>query len=114
MFSTAIRGGKAFAAEYKIKELKKRIYRLKSLEKRDTVGDTETILKLYEIIRKYLDNMNSLPFRKHSVAPNKIEKKSVEFEQFKEWFDISRIKKISKEVKRHEKYYKKIYNGRYL
>ena len=33
MFSTAIRGGKAFAAEQNIRELKKRIFRLKSLEK---------------------------------------------------------------------------------
>lgn len=58
--------------------------------------------------------MNSLPFRKHSVAPNKIEKKSVESKQFKEWFDISRIKTISKEVKRQEKCHKKIYNRRNL
>ena len=33
MFWTAIRGGKAFSAERKIRELKKRIFRLKSLEK---------------------------------------------------------------------------------
>ena len=33
MFWTAIRGGKTFSAERKIRELKKRIFRLKSLEK---------------------------------------------------------------------------------
>ena len=32
MFSTAVRGSKAFAAEQKIRELKKRIFRFKSLE----------------------------------------------------------------------------------
>ena len=34
MFSAAIRGEKSFGAEQKIRELKKRIFRLKSLEKR--------------------------------------------------------------------------------
>ena len=34
MFSTAVRGGKAFAAEQKLRELKKRIFRLKALEKK--------------------------------------------------------------------------------
>ena len=33
MFSTAVRGGKAFAAKQKLRELKKRIFRLKALEK---------------------------------------------------------------------------------
>ena len=38
MFSTAIKGGKAFTAEQKLKELKKkRIFRLKSLEKRKDI-----------------------------------------------------------------------------
>ena len=35
MFSTAVRGGKAFAAKQKFKELKKRILRLKVLEKKN-------------------------------------------------------------------------------
>ena len=34
MFSAAVRGGKAFAAEQKLKEKKKRIFRLKAMEKR--------------------------------------------------------------------------------
>ena len=34
MFSAAVRGGKAFAAEQKLKEVKKRIFRLKAMEKR--------------------------------------------------------------------------------
>ena len=40
MFSTAIRGGKAFAAEQKFWGLKKRIFCLKSLEKRDGKSKT--------------------------------------------------------------------------
>ena len=34
MFSTAVRGGKAFAAKQKLRELKKRIFRLKAMEKK--------------------------------------------------------------------------------
>ena len=34
MFSTNVRGGKAFAAEQKIRGLKKRIFRLKSFNKK--------------------------------------------------------------------------------
>ena len=34
MLSTAVRGGKAFAAQQKLRELKKRIFRLKALEKK--------------------------------------------------------------------------------
>ena len=34
MFSTAVRGGKVFAAEQKLRELKKRIVRPKGMEKR--------------------------------------------------------------------------------
>ena len=34
MFSTAVRGGKVFAAEQKLRELKKRIVRPKGMEKK--------------------------------------------------------------------------------
>ena len=34
MFRTHVRGGKAFAAEQKIRELKKRVYKTKTIEKR--------------------------------------------------------------------------------
>ena len=33
MFSTTVRGGKLFAAEQKLRELKKRIFRLKAMKK---------------------------------------------------------------------------------
>ena len=37
MFSTGVRGGKTFAADQKLKELKKRIFRLKALEKKSKI-----------------------------------------------------------------------------
>ena len=45
MFSTAVRGSKGFAAKQKIRELKKRIIRLKALEKTTSIQ-----ISLFEII----------------------------------------------------------------
>ena len=42
MFSTAVRGGKVFAAEQKLRELKKRIARLKGMEKGCQKNTTHT------------------------------------------------------------------------
>ena len=95
---------KVFAAEQKIWELKGRIFHLKSLEKRD--GKSKTCcLKPFEIIRKLANNMNFLPSKKYEI-----EMKYLGFEQFKEGFDMNRIKKISREVGRQERYHKNIYD----
>ena len=69
MFSTAVRGGKAFAAEQKLRELKKRLSRL-----------SPNIL-----IQKAIENMNSLPTVKYGVEPDKVEKKSLESEAYIDW-----------------------------
>ena len=55
MFSTALRGGKAFAVEQKIRELKKRIFRLLTLWK-----NTGLKKRPKEIIAKATDDMNSI------------------------------------------------------
>ena len=47
MFSTAVRGGKAFAVGQKLRELKKRIFRLKAMEKMLSKKQN-----LYEIMKK--------------------------------------------------------------
>ena len=56
MFLTAVRGGKAFVAEQKLRELKKRVFRLKAMGKRLSKKQN-----LYEIIKNSVENMNSLP-----------------------------------------------------
>ena len=54
MFSTAVRDGKAFAAEQKLKELKKRLSRLLVLQR-----NSKTKLKSPNIlIQKAVENMN--------------------------------------------------------
>ena len=40
--------------------------------------------------------MNSLPTAKYGIEPNKIEKKSLASEVYRERFDIRRLSKVSK------------------
>ena len=70
MFSTAVRGGKAFAAEKKIRELKKRISRLSALQKNIKVKRSPN-----NIIEKAVYNMNSLPSAKCRITPKSHRKK---------------------------------------
>ena len=88
MFSTNVRGGKAFAAEQKTREMKKRIISLKAIKKRTNKSRT----KPNQIIRKVVENINNLPIQKYGIARKEIEKKSIESERFRGWFDIKRVK----------------------
>ena len=91
MFSTAVRGGKVFAVEQRLRELKKRIFRLKAMEKRLPKKQNP-----YEIMKKSVDNMNSLPSEKNKQAPNEIEKSSLNSEASRERFNFVRSKKLEK------------------
>ena len=105
MFSTAVRGGKAFAAEQKLRELKKRLSRLLVLRR-----NSKTMLKSPNIlIQKAVENMNSFPTATYGVEPDKIEKRSLESDWFREWFHIRRLSRISKAEPPYERYQKKKY-----
>ena len=67
MFTTSARGGKAFAAEQKIRELKTRISKLNTQKLK--ISPTKIILSS-------VDNMNSVQSEKYSLSPDEIEKKS--------------------------------------
>ena len=97
-----IRDGKAFAAKQKLRELKKRIFRFKALEKRLLQNP-----KPYEMMEKPVDNMNNLPFAKYKQTPNEIEKDSLNSEASKEIFIFLRLKKIIEENVKQEKFNKK-------
>ena len=84
MFSTAVRGGKAFRAE----QLKKKIFRLKAMKKRLSKKPSP-----YKIMKKSVDNMNSLPFAKYKQTPNKIEKNLLNSKASKERFNFLKLKK---------------------
>ena len=66
IFSTAVRGGKTFAAEQKLRELKKRLSRLLVLQK-----NSKTKLKSPNVlIQKAVENRNSIPTVKYGVEPD--------------------------------------------
>ena len=61
------------------------------------------------ITEKAVENMNFLPTANYGSEAEKIEKRSLESEWFREWFDIRRLSRISKAQPRYERYQKKRY-----
>ena len=104
MFSTRLRGGKAFAAEQKIRELKKVIFKTKK-----TFKLLKRKIKAKEIIEKSVENLNKINSEKYGLPPSIIEKKSLEDENFKEIYDFHRLVKVTKGINRYERHNEKIY-----
>ena len=67
MFSTKIRGGKAFAAERKIKELKKLLLRSKNNNKRNKIK-----INLNKLIQRATNNLNRAPTEKYGIEPETV------------------------------------------
>ena len=95
MFSTSVRGGKAFAAEQKIRDLKSRVATLRALKTK--VPPTTIILQLAE-------NMNDVKSEKYGITPNEIEEKSLSSEKFKTLFNFHRIERSKVTSDRLERY----------
>ena len=69
MFTTSLRGGKAFAAEQKISELKSRISKLRAIsDKQKAKIPTMTIIK------QSAENMSNVKSEKYGISPNVIQK----------------------------------------
>ena len=103
MFSMNIRGGKAFAAEQKIRELKKILFKTKNVYKR-----SKKKINSKKIIEKAIENMNKINSEKYGLPPEIIEKKTLSDNVFKEIFDFYRMVKVSKAVDRYERYNEKM------
>ena len=101
MFSTSHRGGKAFAAEQKIRELKTRIAKLHGQK-----------LKMSppKIIKISVVNVNILPSKKYKFSPEDVEKRSIESEKFKAVYNMHRLEKTNKLNLRQDRYDKKKYD----
>ena len=86
MFTTNVRGGKVLAAEQKIRELKKR------LSKEKTISDqNKAKISPATIINCSAENMNNVKSKKYRLTLNEIEKKSLENRQFRTEFNFERI-----------------------
>ena len=99
MFSTRVRGGKAFTAEQKIREFKKLLLKIKSLYKKNGMR-----VKPNELIKKTTTNMNKTKTTKYQIEPEYVEKKSLEDDNFREKFDFYRIEKVGQNNKRIKRY----------
>ena len=93
MLSAKTWGGKAFAAEQKIRELKKIPLKSKRIEKR-----SEKRLKPNELIKKATSSLNKTRSGKYGFSPNQIEEKSLENKYFPDIYDFHRLVR----VKEHE------------
>ena len=99
MFSTKIRGGKAFAAEQKIREFKKILFRIKKTYKR-----LNKRLNSAKLIKKAVKNMNKTKSIKYGLEPEVIEKRSLTDDNFREKYDFYRLHQVTKAFKRYKKH----------
>ena len=99
MFSTKNRGGKAYAAEQKIREFKKILFRIKKTYKR-----MNKRLNSAKLIKKTVENMNNTKSIKYDLEPEVIEKRSLIDGNFKEKYDFYRLYKVTKAFKRYKKH----------
>ena len=100
MFTSSVRGGKAFAAEQNIRELKTRIAKLNVQKLKITPT---------KIIQNSALNMNNMKSEKYGLSPEEIERRSLASEQFKTIFNMHRTKKTKKLHDRLDRYDKKRY-----
>ena len=105
MFSTSRRGGKAFAAEQKNRELKTRISKLK--------GQKLKVIP-QKIIEISAQNMNIPPSRKYGLSPEEVESRALESERFKTLFNMHRIEKTGKLIQRMDRYNRKKYSKKII
>ena len=99
MFSTKLRGGKAFAAEQKIRGFKKLLFKSKRLHKATKTGSLDP----RKLIQKAVQNMNNFSSQKYGVPPKVVEKKSelVEMQKDAKVTTFVSIRKLEKNYAVH-------------
>ena len=100
MFHTRLRGRKVFAAEQNIREFKKLLLRGTRLEKQQG-----KIFKLNDLIKQVAQYMNETISRKYELAPETIEKRSLDpndGKYFQEIYHFMRLRKIESNQSRND------------
>ena len=95
MFTSSVRGGKAFAAEQKIRELKTRISKLNAQKLK--INPTK-------IVQNSTLNMKLMKSTKYGLSPEEIKKRSLVGERFKTVFNMYQIEKTQRLHCRLDKY----------
>ena len=106
MYSINLRDGKAFAAEQKIRELKKLLLRSKRIKKL-----ARKRVKPNELIKKATCILNNTWSAKYGFSPEQTEKKSldpIEGQNFRKTYDFSRLWRIKEAQDRADRYAKKL------
>ena len=98
MSSTRLRGGKAFAAEQKIREFKKLLLKSKGIEKRLKVR-----LNPNNLITKATNNLIYAKSAKYDIASETVEKESIKNPVFIEVYVFHRLNKVKENLERREK-----------
>ena len=101
MFTTAVRDGKVFAVEQKLRELKTRIAKINAQKLK---------ISRTKIIEASTANMNLRPSRKYGIAPEEIERRALSNERFKTIFNMKRMEKTRRFHRRLDDYDKKKYS----
>ena len=101
IFSSRIRGGKAFAAEQKIREFKKILFKSKKLHK---VTNNRKRLDSKKLIKKAVENMNKTNSQKYGLPPESIEQKTLSDNVFREIYDFHRLVRVSKDADRYKRH----------
>ena len=99
MFHTKVRGGKAFAAEQKIREFKNLLLKTKRFTKNQ--GER---LKPNKLIKNAVENLNKTLTTKYGVSPENVENKTINSEFDREMYDFLRLKKVDHNNFRNNKY----------
>ena len=96
IFSTKLHCRKAFAAEQKIREFKKLLFKSKRLHKATKTGRLDP----RKLIRNAVQNMNNVNSQKYGVPSKTVEKKSLEDKKFREIYDFHRMVRVSRDAER--------------
>ena len=100
MFTSSARGGKAFAAEQKITELKARLLKLNAQKLK---------IALTKIVQNSALSMNLMKSIKYALSPEEIESQSLKSDRFRILFNMHRIEKTQKLHTRLDRYNRKHY-----
>ena len=104
MFTTSLRGGKAFATEQKIRELKSRISKPKAISDKKKAK-----IPAVTTVKQSAENMNNVKSQKYGISSNFIKEKSLYNEKFRALFNFKRIERSKNVSNRLEKYDRKKY-----
>ena len=94
-----LRGGKAFAAEQKIRELEELLLKGKNNDRRNKIKINSNTL-----IQRATNNLNKTKSEKCGIEPETMEEESLKNNDFKEIYDFHRLEKIKQDFARRDRY----------